>query len=84
MGKLIGGDSSDEANRIAAEAAASAERARQAQANLEANSAKDLTTENIGTIVSGGTADVAATTEAALKKKKSASGGLASSLGINA
>ncbi len=77
----MGGDG---AAKKAAEAQARAEASRvaaeQATQNMKANFATDLKQENVGTVVSGGTAD-ALSSEDLLKKKKSAA--LSSQLGIN-
>lgn len=83
VGGLLGGGGGAEkkAAKAQAEAAAVAERARQAQENMQQNFAADLKQENIGQVIAGGTADVVG--EDTLKKKKNASTGLASTLGIN-
>lgn len=98
MGKVVsslfgggGGDNgakqAAEAQAQASEAQARAERSRQeaeaAAANMKANFATDLKQENIGTVVAGGTADVAASTASDLLKKKKGIG-LSSQLGLNA
>lgn len=82
---LLGGGA-DKATKAAADAqaraAASAEAARIAQENMQRNFAADLKQENVGSVVAGGTADITGVDDQ-LKKKKSATSGLASALGIN-
>ncbi len=84
-GGLLGGGE-DKAAKAAADAqaraAASAEAARVAQENMQRNFAADLKQENVGQVVAGGLADELDLGDT-LKKKKSAAGGLASTLGIN-
>ncbi len=78
----------DEARKRAEEAqaraAAAAEEARITAQNMQTNFATNLTSENLGQVVAGGTASDAAATSDLLKKKKSTSAGLASQLGLNA
>ena len=87
MGKMISSLFGDNGAKQAAEAQARAERSRMeaetATQNMKANFATDLKQENIGAVVAGGTADAAVSTNDLLKKKKSASGGMANSLGLN-
>lgn len=78
----------DAANAAAAAASAKAEASRQqaelASQNLKKNFATDLSQENLGQVVAGGTAsaaDTATTVESSLKKKKPQN--LSTSLGIN-
>lgn len=72
------------ANVAAKEATATAERARQTQLNMQTNMAADLKQENVGQVLAGGTADASGLDTDLLKKRKAASGGLSSTLGINA
>lgn len=87
MGKVVsslfGGDNgAKKAAKAQAAAAASQLAAETAQKNMQANFATDLKQENTGTVVAGGTADVVASAESDLLKKKKATG-LSSQLGLN-
>lgn len=87
MGKMISGlfgnNGQADADKAQARAAASAAAAEKASQEMKANFATDLTNENQGTVIAGGTADSATTNSAndLLKKKKA--GGLSSQLGLN-
>jgi hypothetical protein len=81
MGSLFSGDAAKKAADATARAEASRLESEAAQQNMKANFATDLKQENIGTVIAGGTADVAAETSDLLKKKNQGTG-LSSSLGL--
>lgn len=66
------------------DATRSAQEAAIAQRNMQANFAANLAQDNVGTVVAGGTADVAAldTTDTARRRRQAS--GLSSTLGITA
>lgn len=70
------------AERVQQETANAARVAQEAQRNMQANFATDLSGESKATVVAGGTADAVASTSDMAKKRRQA-GGLAASLGIN-
>lgn len=67
------------AQAAAAKAAADAQLAAN---NLQANLAKDLSTENVSQVIAGGTAD-AVDVQSSLLKKKRPQGALSSQLGVS-
>lgn len=70
------------AERVQQETANAARAAQEAQRNMQANFATDLSGESKATVVAGGTADaVASTTDIAKKKRQGTN--FAASLGLN-
>lgn len=65
-----------------AEIAAIQAKQQQSLQNMQANAQVDLRTDNLTTVVAGGTADLLATDDTAARKRRQG-GGLASSLGLN-
>lgn len=84
MSALFNNDAQSKAAEAQARAAESQAQAEQATKNMQANFATDLNKENVGSVVAGGSADVAATEAELLKKKRNAGvSTLSSSLGLN-
>lgn len=78
----LAAEAQDRATKAAQEAAKVAEEQAAQQAAMQSNFATDLTQENLGTVVAGGSADTGAMTTD-LKKPKKRVSGLSSALGIN-
>jgi len=77
MGEVTGANAAEQAaQQLAAQQAAQ----QQLLDNLAANKAQDLSNNQAATVVAGGTAGV---TSDLMKKRKTASSGIASSLGLN-
>ena len=83
---LFGGGEDNSAAEAAKRAALSQQAAEKATQNMQANFATDLSTDNLGTVISAGTASDVASTEDLLKKKKTRTTGpsLSTQLGLNA
>ena len=93
LGSLTGANAAKSAQREADRAAREAQAqeaqiaARQEQQqlalqNMQANAQVDLTTDNLTSVIAGGSADLSGVGTDAMKKKRPP-GGLASSLGLN-
>lgn len=78
----LAAEAQDRATKAAQAAAAEAEKQAAQQAAMQSNFATDLSQENIGTVVAGGSAEQTMATSD-LKKKSKRVSGLSSALGIN-
>lgn len=78
----LAAEAQDRATRAAMEAARVAEQQAAQQAAMQANFAMDLSKENLGTVVAGGSAEQAMAGDMVKRKQKKVTG-LSSALGIN-
>lgn len=77
----LGAEAQDRATKAAQEAAKVAEEQAAQQAAMQTNFATDLSSENLGTVVAGGSAEQSVVAD--MKKPKKRVSGLSSALGIN-
>jgi hypothetical protein len=84
VGGLLGVGDQKIDNSAYERAAASQAAAEEAATNLQKNLAADLGTDKTAQVVASGTADQGTDLASTLRRRKSASGGLSSALGINA
>jgi len=77
----LAAEAQDRATKAAQEAAKVAEEQAAQQAAMQTNFATDLSSENLGTVVAGGSAEQSVVAD--MKKPKKRVSGLSSALGIN-